>query len=178
MTGLPQSEFACRIYTFYRQELEVVEARHGFIPLSGEMVASRVRRRYRLIKGGHPFLVLVHYSRGQSVRQSLPFSFVFPFRSWHPPPSFRPLTSCPASSAGPAGSTVPVAPASQRAGRICSGREAGAARTPFRSRCRHATECRCGRRCRGRCGCGCGRQARRTSDACAAKSRDGGARAA
>ncbi|KAI0292392.1 hypothetical protein BC826DRAFT_936865 [Russula brevipes] len=49
------------------RELEVSEARHGFIPHSGEMVASRVRRRYRLTKGGHPFLVLVHYSRGQSV---------------------------------------------------------------------------------------------------------------
>lgn len=35
------------------------------------MAASRVRRRYRLVKGGHPFLVLVHYSRGQSIRQSL-----------------------------------------------------------------------------------------------------------
>ncbi|KAH9985738.1 hypothetical protein BJV77DRAFT_1031425 [Russula vinacea] len=46
-------------------ELEVIEARHGFVPLSGEVAASRVRRRYRLIKGGHPFLVLVHYSRGQ-----------------------------------------------------------------------------------------------------------------
>ncbi|KAI9443020.1 hypothetical protein H4582DRAFT_1922051 [Lactarius indigo] len=31
------------------------------------MAASRVRRRYRLVKGGHPFLVLVHYSRGQSI---------------------------------------------------------------------------------------------------------------
>ena len=175
VTGLPQSEFACRIYTFYRQELEVVEARHGFIPLSGEMVASRVRRRYRLIKGGHPFLVLVHYSRGQSVRQSFLFSFVLPFRSLHSL-SFRPLTSCPASSARPAGSTVPVAPASQRAGRLRSGREARAARTPFRSRCRHASERRCGRRRGGRRGRG--RQARRTSDACAAKSRDGGARAA
>jgi len=49
------------------RELEVVEARHGFVPLSGEMSASRVRRRYRLIKGGHPFLVLIHYSRGQSI---------------------------------------------------------------------------------------------------------------
>jgi hypothetical protein len=39
------------------------------------MVASRVRRRYRLTKGGHPFLVLVHYSRGQSVCQS-PFLHV------------------------------------------------------------------------------------------------------
>ncbi|KAF8272629.1 hypothetical protein EI94DRAFT_1769715 [Lactarius quietus] len=42
------------------RELEVVEARHGFVPLSG-------RWRYRLVKGGHPFLVLVHYSRGQSI---------------------------------------------------------------------------------------------------------------
>ena len=58
----------------YRQELEVFEARHGFVPLSGEMVASRVRRRYRLIKGGHPYLVLVHYSRGQSTRQSFFFT--------------------------------------------------------------------------------------------------------
>ncbi|KAH9960102.1 hypothetical protein BC827DRAFT_1297105 [Russula dissimulans] len=49
------------------RELEASEARHGFVPLSGEMVASRVRRRYRLVKGGHPFLVLVHYSRGQSM---------------------------------------------------------------------------------------------------------------
>ncbi|KAI0292831.1 hypothetical protein B0F90DRAFT_1644717 [Multifurca ochricompacta] len=49
------------------RELEIIEARHGLIPLSGEMVASRVRRRYRLVKGGHPYLVLVHYSRGQSI---------------------------------------------------------------------------------------------------------------
>ncbi|KAH9060213.1 hypothetical protein EDB87DRAFT_1577123 [Lactarius vividus] len=49
------------------RELEVIEARHGFIPLSGEIVGSRIRRRYRLVKGGHPFLVLVHYSRGQSI---------------------------------------------------------------------------------------------------------------
>ncbi|KAI0251098.1 hypothetical protein BJV78DRAFT_1282810 [Lactifluus subvellereus] len=51
----------------YGRELEVFEARHGFVPLSGEMVTSRVRRRYRLAKGGHPCLVLVHYSRGQSI---------------------------------------------------------------------------------------------------------------
>jgi hypothetical protein len=46
-----------------------MEARHGFVPLSGEMAASRVRRRYRLTKGGHPFLVLIHYSRGPSLGQ-------------------------------------------------------------------------------------------------------------
>jgi hypothetical protein len=33
------------------------------------MTAFRVRRRYRLVKGGHPFLVLIHYSRGQPIRQ-------------------------------------------------------------------------------------------------------------
>ena len=100
MTGLPQSEFAYRIYTFYRQELEVVEARHGFIPLSGEMVASRVRRRYRLVKGGHPFLVLVHYSRGQSVRQSSPFFFRIPILLMATPLSFRLLPAVPPALQG------------------------------------------------------------------------------
>ncbi|KAH9971997.1 hypothetical protein BGW80DRAFT_1317512 [Lactifluus volemus] len=49
------------------RELEVLETRHGFVPLSGEIGAARIRRRYRLVKGGHPYLVLVHYSRGQSI---------------------------------------------------------------------------------------------------------------
>ncbi|TFY79675.1 hypothetical protein EWM64_g4341 [Hericium alpestre] len=49
------------------RELEVIEVRYGFIPGSGETGASRVRRRYRLHKGGHPQLVLVHYSRGASL---------------------------------------------------------------------------------------------------------------
>jgi hypothetical protein len=65
-----------------------VEARHGFVPLSGEMGASRVRRRYRLIKGGHPFLVLIHYSRGQSTRQYL---VSLHFLSWHQRTLFLPL---------------------------------------------------------------------------------------
>ncbi|KAI0694700.1 hypothetical protein C8Q76DRAFT_685417 [Earliella scabrosa] len=46
------------------RELEVAEVKFGFIP-GVDQVAYRVRRRYRLQKGGHPQLVLVHYSRGQ-----------------------------------------------------------------------------------------------------------------
>ncbi|KAF8630948.1 hypothetical protein AX17_005305 [Amanita inopinata Kibby_2008] len=40
------------------------EVKCGFIPGSQDAVASRLRRRYRFIKGGHPQLVLVHYTRG------------------------------------------------------------------------------------------------------------------
>ncbi|OSC98043.1 hypothetical protein PYCCODRAFT_1439702 [Trametes coccinea BRFM310] len=45
------------------RELEVVEVKFGFIP-GVDTSAFRVRRRYRLAKGGHPQLVLIHYSRG------------------------------------------------------------------------------------------------------------------
>ncbi|KAI0345581.1 hypothetical protein BDW22DRAFT_1324421 [Trametopsis cervina] len=47
------------------RELEVGEIKFGFIP-GHDNAASRVRKRYRLTKGGHPQLVLVHYARGQS----------------------------------------------------------------------------------------------------------------
>ncbi|KAF8798883.1 hypothetical protein BYT27DRAFT_7121926 [Phlegmacium glaucopus] len=46
------------------RELEVQEVKFGFIPGSQDTNASRVRRRYRLQKGGHSQLVLVHYTRG------------------------------------------------------------------------------------------------------------------
>ncbi|KAG2054052.1 hypothetical protein BDR06DRAFT_935602 [Suillus hirtellus] len=45
------------------RELEVAEVKYGFIPNSQDTAAWRMRRRYRLHKGGHPQLVLVHYSR-------------------------------------------------------------------------------------------------------------------
>ncbi|CDO72233.1 hypothetical protein BN946_scf184970.g85 [Trametes cinnabarina] len=45
------------------RELEVVEVKYGFIP-GIDTTAYRVRRRYRLAKGGHPQLVLIHYCRG------------------------------------------------------------------------------------------------------------------
>ncbi|KAI8986160.1 hypothetical protein BD414DRAFT_416450 [Trametes punicea] len=47
------------------RELEVFEFKFGFIP-GVDTTAFRVRRRYRLAKGGHPQLVLIHYSRGQA----------------------------------------------------------------------------------------------------------------
>jgi hypothetical protein len=52
------------------QELEITEIKFGFIPDSQDTTAWRVRRRYRLHKGGHPQLVLVHYTRGPQTRQS------------------------------------------------------------------------------------------------------------
>jgi hypothetical protein len=66
------------------QELEITETKYGFIPsspatgfTSPDSTAWRVRRRYRLTKGGHPQLVLVHYSRGVGARGC----FFFP-RFW------------------------------------------------------------------------------------------------
>ncbi|KAF8610052.1 hypothetical protein BDV93DRAFT_517246 [Ceratobasidium sp. AG-I] len=52
--------------TSYRplQDLEVHETRFGFIPGMGEKEAGRVRKRYRLAHGGHPNIVLVHYTKG------------------------------------------------------------------------------------------------------------------
>ncbi|KAI0629799.1 hypothetical protein C8Q77DRAFT_267537 [Trametes polyzona] len=47
------------------RELEVSEVKFGFIP-GVDTSAFRVRRRFRLVKGGHPQLVLIHYSRGQA----------------------------------------------------------------------------------------------------------------
>ncbi|KAF8657316.1 hypothetical protein AX16_002238 [Volvariella volvacea WC 439] len=47
------------------RELEVHEVKYGFVPGSTDGNAWRARRRYRLHKGGHPNLVLVHYTRGQ-----------------------------------------------------------------------------------------------------------------
>lgn len=45
------------------------EVKFGFIPGSQDTNASRVRRRYRLQKGGHSQLVLVHYTRGPATRE-------------------------------------------------------------------------------------------------------------
>ncbi|KAF9783168.1 hypothetical protein BJ322DRAFT_1008233 [Thelephora terrestris] len=49
------------------REVEMIEAKFGFIPGSGENIANRVRRKFRMTKGGNPQLALVHYSRGQAV---------------------------------------------------------------------------------------------------------------
>ncbi|KAF7356989.1 SWI/SNF and RSC complexes subunit ssr4 [Mycena venus] len=45
------------------RELEVHEVKYGFIP-GADAGAFRQRRRYRITKGGHPQMILVHYSRG------------------------------------------------------------------------------------------------------------------
>lgn len=53
-----------------------MESKFGFIPGSGEVAANRVRRKFRMMKGGNPQITLVHYGRGQPVRKSLfPLTF-------------------------------------------------------------------------------------------------------
>jgi hypothetical protein len=47
-----------------------MEIKYGFVPNSQDASAWRVRRRYRLVKGGHPHVTLVHYSRGPAIRES------------------------------------------------------------------------------------------------------------
>ena len=42
----------------------MTEVKFGFIP-GVDQSAHRIRRRFRMQKGGHPQLVLVHYSSGQ-----------------------------------------------------------------------------------------------------------------
>ncbi|CAK5262558.1 unnamed protein product [Mycena citricolor] len=47
------------------RELEISETKFGYIPGMDSMQGAwRLRRRYRMLKGGHPGLVLVHYTRG------------------------------------------------------------------------------------------------------------------
>ncbi|KAG8707191.1 hypothetical protein FRC08_000658 [Ceratobasidium sp. 394] len=63
------------------QELEVHETRFGFVPgINGEKEASRVRKRYRLAHGGHPNIVLVHYTKGPA--KPVPPTMNIPIRSY------------------------------------------------------------------------------------------------
>jgi len=47
-----------------------MESKFGFTPGSGENGANRIRRKFRMVKGGNPQLILVHYGRGQAARKS------------------------------------------------------------------------------------------------------------
>jgi len=50
------------------RELEIHEVKYGFIPGNPQdTMASRIRRRFRFIKGGPTQLILVHYTRGPAV---------------------------------------------------------------------------------------------------------------
>jgi len=74
------------------RELEVFEVKFGFVPGGGETAASRVRRRFRLSKGGHPNIILLHYSRGPS--HAIPQQILhqpiraYPLRPSQEPPVF------------------------------------------------------------------------------------------
>ena len=50
----------------------MMETKFGFIPGPKATTASRVRRKFRLIKGGVSQFVLVHYGQGPSMGMSLP----------------------------------------------------------------------------------------------------------
>ncbi|KAL4075107.1 hypothetical protein V8B97DRAFT_1867668 [Scleroderma yunnanense] len=69
------------------REIEISEIKFGFIPNSQDTTAWRLRRRYRLHKGGHPQLVLVHYTRGPST-QIVPSLPTVPVRQY----PLRPIT--------------------------------------------------------------------------------------
>ncbi|KAG8214832.1 NADP-dependent oxidoreductase domain-containing protein [Butyriboletus roseoflavus] len=63
------------------REIEVMEIKYGFVPNTQETSAWRVRRRYRLIKGGHPHITLVHYTRGPMI-QTVPSLMNSPVRQY------------------------------------------------------------------------------------------------
>ncbi|KAF8311056.1 hypothetical protein DL93DRAFT_2083724 [Clavulina sp. PMI_390] len=48
-------------------DLEVIESRGGFIP-GKDQVAHRIRRVFRLARGGHPSMAMLHYSRGPPIQ--------------------------------------------------------------------------------------------------------------
>ncbi|KAI6028022.1 hypothetical protein BKA83DRAFT_4237420 [Pisolithus microcarpus] len=63
------------------REMEISETKYGFVPNSQDTTAWRVRRRYRLHRGGHPQLVLVHYARGPAI-QIIPSLLTSPVRQY------------------------------------------------------------------------------------------------
>ncbi|KAG9308472.1 hypothetical protein JVU11DRAFT_11814 [Chiua virens] len=63
------------------REIEVMEIKYGFVPNSQEASAWRVRRRYRLLKGGHSHITLVHYTRGPMI-QTVPSLMNSPVRQY------------------------------------------------------------------------------------------------
>ena len=65
-------------------EVEVMKSKHVFAPGSGENVASCTRQKFRLVKGGNPQLILVHYCSGQAVRKSPSLSKIYPTLSTFP----------------------------------------------------------------------------------------------
>ncbi|KAK7025540.1 hypothetical protein VNI00_015893 [Paramarasmius palmivorus] len=94
------------------REMEVHEIKFGFVP-GGDQVAWRLRRRYRLTKGGHPGLYLVHYTRGGNA-QIMPSLMNQPVRAY----PLRPITDPPVYVGGdkagqkvyPPGSVPPQGP--------------------------------------------------------------------
>ncbi|KAF8828617.1 hypothetical protein HHX47_DHR3000014 [Lentinula edodes] len=96
----PESENKYSINQGTPKELEVCEAKFGFVPGSGETMAARIRRRYRLVHGGGmggmgamPQLWVVHYTRGPNGPPIPPAianqpARMYPLRQVNEPPMF------------------------------------------------------------------------------------------
>ncbi|KZV96512.1 hypothetical protein EXIGLDRAFT_733178 [Exidia glandulosa HHB12029] len=102
-------------------EVEVIEVKHGYIP-GVDQIAQRARRVYRLLRGGHPNLMLIHYSRGPAVQVSPHLLNVpvrqYPLRPLNEPPviPLAPQQSAHAASRAPGPAQPPVpAPAARQA---------------------------------------------------------------
>ncbi|KAI0036295.1 hypothetical protein K488DRAFT_31741, partial [Vararia minispora EC-137] len=70
------------------QELEIHESRFGFIP-GREPIASHLRRRFRLVRGGYPALALYHWTHGPQ-QPVPPQLFALPARRYPLPPVEQP----------------------------------------------------------------------------------------
>ncbi|KAM6494099.1 hypothetical protein JOM56_010460 [Amanita muscaria] len=106
------------------RELEVCEQKFGFLPGGQETMASRIRRRFRFIKGGPSQLVLVHYTRSQAI--PIPASILnqavrpYPLPMINQPPVFVlgekagqkafPPGAAPMHGGGPPGGGQPMPP--------------------------------------------------------------------
>ncbi|KAJ3749564.1 hypothetical protein DFH05DRAFT_1521183 [Lentinula detonsa] len=96
----PEPENKFNINQGSPKELEVCEIKFGFVPGSGETMAARIRRRYRLVHSGGmggpgamPQLWVVHYTRGPN-GPPIPAAVanqpvrMYPLRQVNEPPMF------------------------------------------------------------------------------------------
>jgi len=91
------------------REVEVAETKFGFFPNSEDTAAFRVRRKFKLVKGGNPQLCLVHYSKGHPM--SIAPGLNTPVRSYPLAPSNQPMVYVLGEKAG---QKVPVQPPQQQ----------------------------------------------------------------
>ena len=83
-----KQEKKIKLMVFYLiKMMEITESKYGFVPGANEPGASRVRKKFRFSKGGHPSVWLVHYTRGPTCGKLFfifIFYFIFGVLPWHP----------------------------------------------------------------------------------------------